>query len=97
MTAFEEKARSLRSLQISQRQYDVDKMITYIREFCDNREQPKLQTMRALSIMRKQHGDQKRSSGEPYIIHPLFMACFAIGLGLVNDDLLAIILLHDVC
>lgn len=97
MAVFDEKARSLRNIQIARRQYDVDKMFTYIRGFCGNREQPKYQTMRALGIMRKQHGDQKRSSGEPYIIHPLSMACFAIGLGLVDDDLLAIILLHDVC
>ena len=33
----------------------------------------------------------------PYIIHPLMMACHALSMGLCDDKLLAVILLHDVC
>lgn len=97
MASFELKARILRQRQIAQEQYSVEKMSIFIRGFCGDRHHPKPQTMRALGIMRKQHGDQKRNSGEPYIVHPLSMACFAIGLGLNDDNLLATILLHDVC
>lgn len=38
-----------------------------------------------------------RKNGDAYIIHPLSMACFAIGLGLTDDNLIAVILLHDIC
>jgi GTP pyrophosphokinase len=33
----------------------------------------------------------------PYIIHPLMMACHAQSMGLSDDTLLSVILLHDVC
>lgn len=33
----------------------------------------------------------------PYIIHPLMMACHAHALGIRDDAVLAVIMLHDVC
>lgn len=38
-----------------------------------------------------------RKSGEPYIVHPLTMACDALSLGIKDDNTIATILLHDVC
>ena len=41
------------------------------------------------------HGDQKRKSGEPYIIHPLAVGSILIQLGMDRDTICAG-LLHDV-
>ncbi|MBR2836849.1 HD domain-containing protein [Candidatus Saccharibacteria bacterium] len=87
----------LRTKQQQFHTHDTDTMITFIRGFCSDRMNPKPETLRALGYMRKKHEGQTRVSGEPYIVHPLSMACHAIGLGLSNDSLLAVTLLHDVC
>lgn len=57
------------------------------------------QTERALPLMKKYHSGQYRDGKEriPYIHHPLMMACHALALHMEQDDLLAVILLHDVC
>ena len=56
-------------------------------------------TLAALPYMKKAHEGQTRNGMEhiPYIYHPLLMACHAHALGIKNDDILASILLHDVC
>lgn len=41
------------------------------------------------------HGEQKRKSGEPYIIHPLQVAYILAGIGL-DDATICAALLHDV-
>lgn len=76
---------------------DTEKMFTFIRGFCSDKHNPKPETMRALGYARRKHLGQFRDNGEPYIVHPLSMANFAIGLGLTDDNLLAVILLHDIC
>lgn len=73
----------------------ADKMYTYIRGYANGRDMH--QTLRALSFARDQHNGQLRKSGEPYIVHPLTMACHALSLGIRDDDVIAVILLHDVC
>lgn len=55
------------------------------------------QTLKALSFAREKHHDQFRKSGEPYIVHPLTMACNAVSMGIRDDNTIATILLHDVC
>ena len=57
------------------------------------------QTLAALPYMREKHSGQYRkgAGAVPFIIHPLDMACHAIALGLGTDELLATVLLHDVC
>ena len=43
------------------------------------------------------HKGQKRKKSEiPYIYHPLNMACHALSMGIVEDEVIAAILLHDV-
>ena len=76
---------------------DTEKMTIFLRGFCSDKHNPKPETLRALGYARKKHYGQFRDNGEPYIVHPLSMACFAIGLGLTDDNLLAVILLHDIC
>ena len=41
------------------------------------------------------HGDQKRKTGEPYILHPISVACILVELGMDTDSIVAA-LLHDV-
>ena len=61
------------------------------------------QTYKALYYIREQHKGQYRKKLKfsdariPYIIHPLMMACHAQAMGIMDDETLAVILLHDVC
>ena len=75
--------------------FDPDKMYTYLRGFASGA--GLTETMKALSYARTQHAGQQRKSGEPYIVHPLTMACNAVSLGIREDNVIAAILLHDVC
>ena len=74
--------------------FNHEKMFTYIRGFASG---AKLEnTEAALIFAREKHLGQKRKSGEPYITHPLTMACYAMSLGIRNDEVLSACLLHDV-
>ena len=61
------------------------------------------QTYRALYYMKEKHQGQTRKAMKysdaqlPYIVHPLMMACHAMSMNLLDDELLAATLLHDVC
>ena len=50
---------------------------------------------RAFSIADEAHKQQKRRSGEPYIIHPLAVAVILADMGMDTDSICAA-LLHDV-
>ena len=50
---------------------------------------------RAYQAAKKAHGEQRRVSGEPYIIHPLNVASILVGLGMDTETIVAA-LLHDV-
>ena len=73
----------------------AEKMYTYLRGFATGAKMP--ETLKALPFARNAHEGQCRKSGEPYLVHPLTMACDAISLGLFDDAVIATILLHDVC
>ncbi len=49
----------------------------------------------AYRLAEEKHCEQKRSSGEPYIIHPLSVAAILVGLGMDSESVIAG-LLHDV-
>ena len=51
--------------------------------------------MKAYNLAAEKHKDQKRGSGEPYIIHPLNVAYILAEIGL-DDNTIAAALLHDV-
>ena len=50
---------------------------------------------KAFNIANEHHGDQKRKSGEPYIIHPIAVCDILVDLGMDYQSLVAA-LLHDV-
>lgn len=75
--------------------FSPDKMYTYIRGFATALGME--QTLKALTFAREKHQGQLRKSGEPYIVHPLTMACDAMSMGIKDDNIIATILLHDVC
>ena len=50
---------------------------------------------RAYDYAKSKHGDQKRKSGEPYIIHPVQVAYTLADLGM-DDNTICAALLHDV-
>ena len=60
-------------------------------------------TKQALYYAREKHSGQIRKKSifsdirVPYIAHPLLMACQALAAGIHDDEVLAAILLHDVC
>jgi len=70
-------------------------MFTYLRGRLDG---PGFEQSRAaLVFARKAHSGQFRKSGAPAIVHPLSMACDAIACKGATDEIIATILLHDVC
>ena len=72
-----------------------DTMFTYLRGRLDG---PGFEQSRtALVFARKAHAGQTRKGGAPYIVHPLSMACDAISCKGATDEIIATILLHDVC
>ena len=75
--------------------FNAEKMYTYVRGFATGANMP--ETLRALTFARQKHEGQLRKSGEPYIVHPLTMACDALALGIRDDEIIATVLLHDVC
>lgn len=75
--------------------FDTGKMYTYIKGFANGARMH--ETLKALSYARDKHDGQLRKSGDPYIVHPLTMACSALSMGLRDDAVIASILLHDVC
>lgn len=73
---------------------NVDKMYTYLRGYLVGANMT--ESIKALGFARQQHSLQTRKDGTPYIVHPLSMACYAVALGLRDDNIIATILLHDV-
>ena len=73
---------------------NVDKMYTYLRGFLVGANMQ--ESLKALGFARQQHSSQTRKDGTPYIVHPLSMACYAVAMGLREDNIIATILLHDV-
>lgn len=75
--------------------YNESKMYTNLSGFCKGAGMRS--SLRALGFMREKHGQQTRSNGQLYIVHPLWMANYAVALGIKDDNIVATILLHDVC
>lgn len=75
--------------------YNESKMYTHLSGFCKGAGMKS--SLRALGFMREKHGQQRRSDGQLYIVHPLWMANYVIALGIKDDDTVATLLLHDVC
>lgn len=74
--------------------FDASKIYTYLKGYAMGLEWS--DTLSALSFARTAHKDQRRKSGEPYIIHPLTVASHAVALGVKEDSVVASAILHDV-
>jgi len=74
--------------------FDASKMYTYLKGYAMGLEWH--DTLEALSFARVAHKDQRRKSGEPYIVHPLTVASHAVALGIKEDTIVAAAILHDV-
>ncbi len=77
--------------------YDPEHMFTRVKVRAE--EKGMFQTLRVLDLLRPAHGAQPRKSKygfkASYTVHPLTMACHALAMGLVDDDVLAACLAHD--
>ena len=73
--------------------FNTDKMFTYLKGFAMGKDMP--ETLKALNYARKLHKGQNRKGGEPYIIHPLNVACILAELH-VGPATICAGLLHDV-
>lgn len=81
----------------SNRTFDQEQMYNYIQLYASAKKME--QTLIALPLACKLHENQFRKGEDriPYICHPLMMSCHALALGLDDDNLIAVTLLHDVC
>ena len=55
------------------------------------------QAQAALEYAWDKHKGMTRINGQPFIIHPLFVAKYSIAIGANTEDQICIALLHDVC
>lgn len=77
--------------------YQIDDLYTRIERWAASHHA--VQTLAALPYARDHHeGQFRKGQGHiPYIYHPLMVAAHAIAMGREEDDLIAALLLHDVC
>ena len=99
MNMNKEKARP--SWILREQLFSEENMYRKLKEFADQENLSELD--KALDYARTAHAGQVRKTSAfseesvPYIVHPLVMACHAHALGISDDTVLAVILLHDVC
>ncbi|WP_024864330.1 helix-turn-helix domain-containing protein [Butyrivibrio sp. FCS014] len=75
--------------------YNWEHMKTYVKTTARNF---KLEdTLRAVDYAEEAHrGQTRKRSTVPYIYHPLNLACHALSMGIIEDEIIAACLLHDV-
>lgn len=87
--------------QLTEQMFSVEHMYAKLKAFAQA--EGFAETYQALPYMRGCHAGQVRKPGignteeVPYIVHPLTMACQAHAMGIRDDTVLAVALLHDVC
>ena len=75
--------------------YDWEHMKTYVKTMAKTGKMDN--TIKALDFAVEAHeGQLRKNTTVPYIYHPLTMACHALAMGIVEDEVIAAILLHDV-
>lgn len=77
--------------------FTIDDLYGYVQAYAER--EHAAQTAAALPYARARHEGQFRKGPIhiPYIYHPLLVACHALAMQLTEDDLIAALLLHDVC
>ncbi|MCR5278125.1 MAG: helix-turn-helix domain-containing protein [Lachnospiraceae bacterium] len=88
----EEKANTFKTKETI---YNWEHMKTYVKTTARNF---KLKdTLKAVDFAVEAHSGQTRKrSNIPYIYHPLNLACHALSMGIIEDEIIAACLLHDV-
>ncbi len=75
--------------------YDWEHMKTYVKTTARNYNLPN--TLKAVDFAVAAHeGQIRKRSSTPYIYHPLNLACHALSMDIVEDEIIAACLLHDV-
>ncbi|MCF0132664.1 MAG: helix-turn-helix domain-containing protein [Blautia sp.] len=82
--------------ELKDRIFQEDNMYRFVERTAEGKELE--QVKQVLPLVRKLHEGQYRKGKDrvPYIYHPLMISCHALALNLVEDDLIATALLHDV-
>ena len=75
------------------KELDVKNMYHFLENYCEQKQYKN--SLIALPFAKEVHQNQKRLGGEPYIIHPLSVAFFTIGVQLDSDTIISGSLLHD--
>lgn len=78
---------------MSEEVYSIDNLVKKI--LSTNRQYDLSKILEAYDFAEAAHDGQKRSSGEPYIIHPVAVATYLLELGM-DTDTICVALLHDV-
>lgn len=83
--------------EMSDRLFSEERMYTYIKAYATMNSLN--QTLRVLPYVREMHEGQfwRGRDHVPFVYHPITVACHAMALGLVDDNLISAALLHDVC
>lgn len=74
--------------------FSTDKMYTYLKGYFTAMNWT--DALHALTFAKEAHKDQTRKSGEPYLVHPLTIACHAMALNIRSEVVAAAAILHDV-
>ena len=72
---------------------DYNELLSILDKSNNNYDLRKIQ--KAYNIAEKAHGDQRRVSGIPFILHPTSVACIVAQFGMDSDSIISA-LLHDV-
>lgn len=82
---------------LSDRLFDENRIYSFLKGYFAGK--GLYQSLRLLPYIKKMHADQVRSGKDhvPYFSHPLQIACHAVALGFLEDDLISAALLHDIC
>lgn len=75
--------------------YDEHEFRKELEKYFEDHTFPEAQ--KALDYAWEKHEGQNRINGQPFIIHPLFVAKYGICIGAKTEDQICVALLHDVC
>jgi GTP pyrophosphokinase len=78
---------------IADEEEDYERTFQFIEEYSRN-QSPNMH--KALYLAKDLHAGQMRTSGDPFIIHPLRVCSYLISIGIDDDILCAAVLLHEV-
>ena len=82
-------------LMLYQYGYDEHNLRKFLEAYFQSHMMPQAQA--ALEYAWEKHEVATRMNGQPFIIHPLFVARYSIAIGANTEDQICIALLHDVC